>query len=178
MVVFARMLPRLTTILIIVVGVVTLSLFFSRPKLYQQEFKAYFKSGQLIRTGAEVRVAGVSSGIVKSVKVRPEHREAPVEVVFEIQTDYQLPIPQDSVVQLGAAGVLGPTFLEVNVSRATGPPAPPHSTLRTLEPELSRFWQKVVGEGQKQGDEVTSADRSPQPPAAQKSTVLNSPKTK
>jgi ABC-type transporter Mla subunit MlaD len=97
------MLPRLTTILIIVVGVITLTLFFSRPKLYRQEFKAYFKNGQALQSGAEVRVAGIPSGVVKSVQVRPEHREAPVEVAFEVQTTYNLQIPRDSIARLSTA---------------------------------------------------------------------------
>ena len=167
------MLPRLTTILIIVVGVVTLSLFFSRPKLYRQEFKAYFKNGQQLQTGAEVRVAGVRSGIVKSVKVRPQYRDAPVEVVFELQTDYELPIPQDSIVHLGAAGVLGPTLLEVNVSRATGPPAHPQSTLPTVEPELSEFMQRVLGASHKRGEEAPTTKQSS---TADKETVPDSRK--
>jgi ABC-type transporter Mla subunit MlaD len=116
------MLPRLTTILIIVVGVVTLSLFFSRPKLYRQEFKAYFKNGQALRNGAEVRVAGIPSGIVKSVQIRPDHRDAPVEVVFEVQTTYQLPIPEDSIVRLGTGSILGNNFtLRLTFPRRTDP---------------------------------------------------------
>jgi ABC-type transporter Mla subunit MlaD len=130
------MLPRLTTILIIVVGVVTLSLFFSRPKLYRQEFKAYFKSGQALRNGAEVRVAGIPSGVVKSVQIRPDHRDAPVEVVFEVQTTYQLPIPEDSVVRLGTGSILGNnfTFVEIDLSDANGSPAAEHAVLRTEIP--------------------------------------------
>lgn len=164
------MLPRLTTILIIVVGLVTLSLYFSRPKLYRQEFKAYFKNGQQLQTGAEVRVAGVRSGIVKSVKVRPEYRDAPVEVVFEVQTDYELPIPQDSFVLLGSAGVLGPTFLDVNVSRASGPPAQSQATLRTLEPELAESVQRALGVGGHKGDGLEHS-------STQNQAVPNTPKS-
>ena len=138
MVVFARMLQRLTTILIIVVGVVTLSLFFSRPKLYRQELKAYFKTGQALRNGAEVRVAGIPSGVVKSVQVRPEHREAPVEVVFEVQTTYQLPIPEDSIARLSTGSILGNnfTYVEIDLSNANGSPASEHAVLRTETPSL------------------------------------------
>jgi ABC-type transporter Mla subunit MlaD len=126
------MLPRLTTILIIVVGVITLTLFFSRPKLYRQEFKAYFKNGQALQSGAEVRVAGIPSGVVKSVQVRPEHREAPVEVAFEVQTTYNLQIPRDSIARLSTA-LLGSTCVDIDVTQATGPPASPHAVLRTEE---------------------------------------------
>jgi ABC-type transporter Mla subunit MlaD len=168
------MLPRLTTILIIVVGVVTLSLFFSRPKLYRQEFKAYFKTGQALRNGAEVRVAGIPSGVVKSVQIRPEHREAPVEVVFEVQTTYDLQIPRDSAVRLSSEGALGNTCLDIDVTQTTGPPASTHAVLRTEEEppfDARRVVESLVELNERILKKSESVKRIPEPKATPRSAA-------
>lgn len=141
------MIPRLTTILIILVGVVTLTLFFSRPKLHRQEFKAYFKNGQGLQIGAKVMIAGVPVGVVRSVEIRPQQRDSPVEVVLEIQTTYPLTIPQDAVLRLGTASLLGDTIVEIDLSHATGPPAAAHAALRTEETppaDVTRLLDSIV----------------------------------
>ena len=125
--------PRLVTIFIIAIGVVTLSLFFAGPKLYKQELRSYFPDGNSLRNGADVRIAGISVGHVKSVKVRPELKPFPVEVVLQIQTPYELRIPQDAVATMATTGVLGETIVDIDIKDAVGPALGNHGTLRAAE---------------------------------------------
>lgn len=83
--------------------------------------KAYFTNAEGLRNGAPVRAAGVEIGTVKSVRVRPELRELPVEVVMVLSPPYEIKIPNDSVATLQTAGVLGGTYVEIDSAAASGP---------------------------------------------------------
>jgi ABC-type transporter Mla subunit MlaD len=54
--------------------------------------KAYFTNASGLRDGANVRVAGVDVGSVKSVRVRPELKEEPVEVVMVLNPRYEVSV--------------------------------------------------------------------------------------
>ena len=41
---------------------------------------------------------------------------------MELQTHYELKIPEDSVASTATAGILGETYLDIDVSAASGPP--------------------------------------------------------
>ena len=45
------------------------------------------------------------------------------EVIMNLQTPYELKIPNDSTVSLSTAGILGETYAQINISEASGPPA-------------------------------------------------------
>lgn len=126
--------PRLLTLLIAAIALATLLLFFTNsPRLHKQQFKAYFKNGMQLRDGAAVVIAGVPVGRVKRVQVHPENRQTPVEVILEVATTYELPIPEDAFATLGTAGLLGESFIEINLSAAMGPPARDNTVLKTVE---------------------------------------------
>jgi phospholipid/cholesterol/gamma-HCH transport system substrate-binding protein len=97
------------------------------------QLKAYFKNAEGLGTGAPVRVSGVEVGTVSSVRVRPEHREAPVEVVLRLHTPYSVLIPKDSVAELATAGVLGETFVNIDITKGSAPAAQSGDELKVAE---------------------------------------------
>ncbi len=94
------------------------------PRLFHHSLhlKTYFADAQGLRAGAPVRLAGVEVGRVTSVRVRPELRDRPAEVVMTLSTSYELRIPKDSAVVLASAGVLGPTLADIDIRDTSGPP--------------------------------------------------------
>jgi phospholipid/cholesterol/gamma-HCH transport system substrate-binding protein len=97
--------------------------------------RAYFSNVDGLRDGANVRIAGVDIGSVKSVHVRPELGKEPVEVVMMLNPAYEIRIPSDSTVSLHTAGVLGPTYAEINTASASGPPLGANAVLKTQHVE-------------------------------------------
>jgi phospholipid/cholesterol/gamma-HCH transport system substrate-binding protein len=106
--------------------------------------KAYFSNVSGLREGATVRIAGVDIGSVKSVHVRPELGQEPVEVVMMLNPPYELRIPSDSTVSLETAGVLGATYAEINAASASGPPLGPNAVLKTRLTEQMTAQQFLV----------------------------------
>jgi phospholipid/cholesterol/gamma-HCH transport system substrate-binding protein len=100
--------------------------------------RAYFANAMSLRAGAPVRLAGVDIGSVKSVRARPELKEAPAEVVMMLTPSYELNIPSDSTVSLETAGVLGQTYVDIDVTHASGTPIPSNAVLKTVNtPQLT-----------------------------------------
>src|SRR5215831_15007079 len=99
---------------------VLLFIVLARPSGYHLRLTCYFENAGGLKAGAPVTVAGVKVGSVTSVRVRPEMRERPAEVTMLLQTSYELKIPNDAIVVLETAGVLGETFAEINIRNATG----------------------------------------------------------
>lgn len=64
-------------------------LFIGIPSRHKLVLKAYFADGIDLRAGAPVRLAGVDLGYVKTVRVRPELRECPVEVTMVLVPPYE-----------------------------------------------------------------------------------------
>lgn len=104
------------------VAVLALLLVVLRPMGHKLTLKTYFANGEGLRVGAPVRAAGVDVGSVRSVRVRPELKEEPVEVFMVLNTSYEIKIPSDSVVSLETAGVLGGTYVEIDTTGTSGPP--------------------------------------------------------
>lgn len=100
-----------------------------RPKIV---VRAYFVNAMGLRAGAPVRLAGVDIGSVETVRARPELKEAPAEVVMLLTPSYELNIPSDSTVSLETAGVLGETYVEIDVEHASGPLIGSKAVLRTV----------------------------------------------
>ena len=126
--------PSLTIAAVALAGI-AIAIALAKPSTHALEVKCYFKDAQGLRSGARVRLAGVEVGAVTSVRVRPEFRDHPAEVVMILQTPYELQVPDDSIVTLESAGVLGETFAQVNIQDATGPPLRSHGILKTRPSE-------------------------------------------
>ena len=115
---------------------------------HKLELKTYFQNSVSLRDGAPVRLAGVEVGRVRSVRVRPTAKEAPVEVVMVIQTPYEIQIPSDSIVTLGTEGVLGQTYAEIDARNASGPSIGDHGFLTSREtaPETAQQFLEKFGD--------------------------------
>ncbi len=96
------------------------------------QVKAYFQNVAGLQVGAPVRIAGVDVGRVTVIRVRPELRDNPAEVSVSLDQSHMLDIPRDSVASLPTEGVLGPTFVNIDISRASGPPLQNGAVLKTV----------------------------------------------
>jgi len=97
---------------------------FAKLSSHQQRLNitVMFTNGDALRVGAPVRVSGIHVGTVRRIRIRSESRDHPVEVQMELRTPYELRIPRGAYIGLATAGVLGETFVDFDVRRATGPP--------------------------------------------------------
>ncbi len=106
--------------------------------------RAYFENAAGLVKGAPVRLAGVDIGNVDSVHYvsDPRRKSAPVEVVMKVSSRHQNEIlrgtdanqhKDGSLATLETAGVLGATFVDIDSSKATGPPVKDGDELKTTE---------------------------------------------
>jgi ABC-type transporter Mla subunit MlaD len=91
--------------------------------------KAYFNIAEGLRAGAPVGFQGVNVGSVKTVRLRSEMKETPVEVVMVLNRNVRN-IPTDATARLENAGVLGPTYVDIDATGASGPPIGTDSVLK------------------------------------------------
>lgn len=120
----------------IVIALVTLvvvgtTIVLLRPERHRLRVHCYFQNAGGLRSGAPVRLAGVDVGSVTSVRVRPELHDHPAEVEMLLRTSYPLQVPNDAVVTVRTAGLLGEQFAEINIHGTTGPPLQDGGTLKT-----------------------------------------------
>jgi ABC-type transporter Mla subunit MlaD len=115
---------RWTMVLIVLIGLSTLAALSLRkpPSGPSLRLSACFQDVNNLRPGAMVRLAGVDVGTVRDVRAQPSSKACPAVVVMELRTSYELKIPNDSVVSTATAGILGETYLVIDVSAASGPP--------------------------------------------------------
>lgn len=122
---------RVSALIGVVVVALVAWLVIWKPFSHPVVIKAYFTNAMGLRPGAAVRLAGVNVGSVESVRARPEMKEAPAEVLMVLTPSYDLQIPNDSIVSLRTAGVLGETYVAIDASNASGPPIGTSGVLQT-----------------------------------------------
>jgi phospholipid/cholesterol/gamma-HCH transport system substrate-binding protein len=133
--------------LVVVVGAACLFLMFHSHTRHRLDLTAYFADAQGLPKGAQVRLAGLRIGKVSSVRVRPEMQEHPAEVKMSLLTDYDLAIPDDSKVSVRTSGVLGETYVAIDVQGATGPRIKNGGTLKSVEmsePSTTQLLQRFA----------------------------------
>jgi ABC-type transporter Mla subunit MlaD len=125
---------RLRIAIVIGLAVVGIALF-SPLHLHSHKLvlRSYFSDARNIRKGAAVRLAGVQVGTVEAVRIQPNMKDAPAELTMVLNTDYDLRVPQDSVVLLQMAGVLGETYVEIEIAGTSGPPVSANAVLRSRQ---------------------------------------------
>jgi phospholipid/cholesterol/gamma-HCH transport system substrate-binding protein len=130
---------RIILVAMIVFGLAAVVFTFAKHPQNHLILKTYFQDAHGLRAGAPVRVAGVDVGRVTEVRVRPELKEHAAEVSMFLQTPYELKIPDDAIVSLATAGVLGETYPEIDLRGSSGAPAAQEGTLKSREigPESS-----------------------------------------
>ncbi|HEX9118822.1 MAG TPA: MlaD family protein [Anaerolineae bacterium] len=107
--------------------------------------RAYFDNAGGLRVGAPVRLQGVDIGNVKHIHVVAARKPTPVEITMRVNTRYQDFLRKDSTATLATAGVLGEAFVDIDSTRAKGPPVENNDELPTQEtPGI----QGVVAAGQ------------------------------
>jgi phospholipid/cholesterol/gamma-HCH transport system substrate-binding protein len=100
--------------------------------------RSYFENSAGLKVGAPVNLEGVTIGNVRTIRVVPERKLTPVEVVIRISAKYRDALHMDSKTSLETIGVLGDTVVDISSKSATGPPVLNNSELQTTEtPNLS-----------------------------------------
>jgi len=96
------------------------------------DLKSYFDNAEGLRIGAPVRLQGVDMGNVIGITVVPDKPATPVEVTMKVTDHYHKLLRKDSLAELSTAGVLGETYLDINISQAQGEPANDGDVLRSM----------------------------------------------
>ena len=84
--------------------------------------RSYFDNAGGIRVGAPVALQGVTVGNVSAVKVVPDHGLTPVEIDMKVNKRFSVDIPKDAVSSIASVGVLGEAYIDIDRTRASGPP--------------------------------------------------------
>jgi phospholipid/cholesterol/gamma-HCH transport system substrate-binding protein len=112
--------------------------------------RTYFKFAGGVQPGAPVRYGGLAVGKVTKVRVDPGNSTR-IEIAIEVNKD--APLKTDSVAKITTLGPLTDNYIEVSTGTEGAPPAPPGSTLQSIEafglPQLSDAAQTMVPELQK-----------------------------
>jgi phospholipid/cholesterol/gamma-HCH transport system substrate-binding protein len=108
--------------------------------------RSYFDNAQGLRRGAPVRLSGVDIGNVTDTKIVPGRPLTPVEVTMKVSTKYSYNLRTDSTTSLDTAGVLGETYIDIDSTQATGPPAKDGDVLPTqVHPDFNQVVRASQG---------------------------------
>jgi phospholipid/cholesterol/gamma-HCH transport system substrate-binding protein len=91
--------------------------------------RCYFDNAGGVKPGAPVTLQGVTVGNVTHVRVVPDRNPTPVEVTMQVGHNFVRDLHVDSTATITQAGVLGDSFIDIDSSRATGPPPPENAEL-------------------------------------------------
>ena len=84
----------------------------------QTDYRVLMKSSEGIEVGDRVRMAGVTIGRVKKVRLRPDQAWP---VLFQVGLMADVPIKMDSTAQVVTPGLLGDGFLQINPGSSKAP---------------------------------------------------------
>lgn len=91
------------------------------------EMVARFESLKQLQPGDDIRMAGVKIGTVASTRLG----DGAVEALLTIDTGIQ--VPQDSIGQIAAAGLLGNSYLSLNLGKKAAGFYQPGDAIKTIE---------------------------------------------
>lgn len=107
---------------------------------------AGFDSLKSLKSGDEVRMAGVKIGSVESTRLNTEKRRA--EAVLRIQKDVK--VPDDSTATIAMSGIIGTNYLAVDLGSASAPPLAPGAEIRTkVTPDINSIMADLGSLGEK-----------------------------
>ena len=95
--------------------------------------RSYFENSAGLKNGGLVNLEGVTIGSVKSIRIAPERKLTPVEVIMQISGKYAKFVHQDSQASLETIGVLGDTVINIDSKAAQKPPIANNGELPTDE---------------------------------------------
>lgn len=104
-----------------------------RSRVHQLTIRAHFHNTQGLKPDAKVRANGLEVGAVKEVRLDPRAREQPVEVLLRLNSRCAAKIPADSTATIATDGLLGPPYVEIDVSKATGGPISNNGILKGVD---------------------------------------------
>ncbi len=100
--------------------------------------RSYFENAAGLKVGAPVNLEGVTIGTVKYIRITPERKLTPVEVIMKVSKRYTSDVREDSKTSLDTIGVLGDTVVDIDSKHAIGPRVKDNDELGTNEsPNLS-----------------------------------------
>ena len=100
--------------------------------------RTYFENAAGLKVGAPVNLEGVTIGNVKSIRISPDRKLTPVEVIMKVSSQYTTDVREDSKASLDTIGVLGDTVVDIDSKHAIGPRVKDNDELGTTEsPNLS-----------------------------------------
>ena len=111
---------------------------------FKQGYKlhAYFKNVQELKTGAEVRMAGVRVGNVSSIQLTNDQVLVTMNLNKELEKNGQ--VKTDSKAAVKFAGLLGQNFVSIDFGTPTGVPAANGAYLQAQEQaDLSQLMNKL-----------------------------------
>jgi len=121
-----------------------------RGRAHHFTVRAYFHNAEGLKRGARVRANGVEIGRVKDLSLSPHLGQQPIEVVLRLDSRYAARIPSDSTATIATEGVLGPPYVEIDVSKATGNPVGNDSILKSVETaDAAQVFLNVLSEQSK-----------------------------
>lgn len=129
-------------VLVAVVALIALIFLMSGPTggffSHKVTLRSFFENSAGLKQGAPVNLQGVTIGNVKQIRIVTSNKQHPVEVVMSIAPGFLPDLHTDSTASLVTIGVLGDTVVEINSTRATGPPPENDAVLPANEtPNLS-----------------------------------------
>ena len=119
-------------VLMVVIGLAAIgSLLVGRARFHRRELKSCFNDVQGLRSGAAVRIAGVEVGSVRIVRADPQNKNCPAEIEMQLATSYELRIPKYALAEIDTEGLLGGSFVNIDVTQASGPPIENYGYLKS-----------------------------------------------
>jgi len=117
--------------------------------------RTHFHNAQGLKPKAKVRANGLEVGEVRDISLDPRLREQPVEVVLRIDERYASKIPDDSTATIETEGLLGASYVEIDLSKATGRPISNNAVLKGSDavPALQFFLNALDNNSRKLEEE-------------------------
>ena len=128
------MIRKILLALIIAVALSALGiLVVGRQRYSHLELKSCFNDVQGLKAGASVRIAGVDVGTVRQVRANPNVRNCPAEVDMQLATAYRTTVPKDAIAGIGTAGLLGETYVDIDITQAVAGPSENYGYLKSKQ---------------------------------------------
>jgi phospholipid/cholesterol/gamma-HCH transport system substrate-binding protein len=123
--------------------------------------RTYFPSADGVRKGSLVWIAGIEGGNVTTVNITPSSDpNRAVEVVMQIQKQFEPMIREDSVAALGSIGLLGDKYIDISRGSANFKPLPPNGEVKgSSSADIKRIMQNSNDLVANLGDLVTKINQ-------------------
>ncbi|HEY5080246.1 MAG TPA: MlaD family protein [Opitutaceae bacterium] len=116
---------------------------------------ASFDDLKQLKTGDEVRLAGVKVGSVKLTRLAGRRAEA------VLQVDPKVPIASDATATIVMAGLIGGNYIAIDMGTAESPPLADGAEIKTAEsPDLNSIMTQIGGLGKQLQDALGSFGKS------------------